>query len=247
LTGHNLKPASHIQTGNAVVLIPTFNESDNIERLIKTLFDLYPDIHVLVADDNSPDGTSAIVRGLQPQRPNLMLLERLHNPGFAASYREGFRQVLAEPWCHAIITMDADFSHNPSEISNLLDHLSDKDVTVGSRYVHGGSVRNWNLRRRMLSRAGNAYVRAVLGVNIHDVTSGFLCMRREALESISMENSSSEGYAFHVELKYLLIRSGSRIAELPISFDERREGKSKMDAGKIWESFWIPWRIRSHP
>ena len=246
MTSHKLKPDSPIQTRNAVVLIPTFNESDNIERLIKTLFDLYPDIHILVMDDNSPDGTSAIVRSLQPERPNLMLLERIHNPGFAASYREGLQQVLAEQWCHAIIMMDADFSHNPSEISNLLDKLSDKDVTVGSRYIHKGSVRNWNLRRRMLSRIGNVYVRAVLGLNIRDVTSGFLCMRREALENISIEKSSSEGYAFQVELKYLLIRSGNRIAEHPISFDERREGKSKMDAGKIWESFWMPWRIRSH-
>jgi dolichol-phosphate mannosyltransferase len=233
-----------ISAQNAVVVIPTFNERDNIPQLIERLFGLYPEIRILVVDDHSPDGTSEVVRALQPRHPNLMLLDRVHNPGFAASYRDGFRRVLAEPWCKAVITMDADLSHDPSGIRHLLDKLAGNEVVVGSRYAAGGSVRNWNLRRRMLSRAANIYVRTVLGIPVRDATSGFLCMRREALERVPVQSTDSEGYAFLVELKYLLNRSGSRVAEHPISFDERRQGQSKMSAGKVWESIWLPWRIR---
>jgi dolichol-phosphate mannosyltransferase len=127
----------------------------------------------------------------------------------------------------------------------MLPKLAGNDVVVGSRYTAGGSVRNWSLRRRMLSRAANYYVRAVLGVSVRDTTSGFVCMRREALERAVVEQTASDGYAFLAELKYLLVRTGSRIAEHPISFDERREGESKMSAGKMWEALWLPWRIRT--
>jgi dolichol-phosphate mannosyltransferase len=140
--------------------------------------------------------------------------------------------------------MDADFSHDPAMIGKMLAGLAAVDVVVGSRYTRGGSVRNWNLRRRLLSRAANYYVRAVLSFGLRDATSGFVCMRREALEHAGVEHTASEGYAFLVELKYLMARSGNRIAEYPISFDERREGQSKMSAGKVWESLWMPWRIR---
>ena len=230
---------------NVVVVIPTFNERDNIASLVGILFGLYPEIHVLVVDDHSPDGTADAVRELQHCYGNLMLLERMHHPGFAASYRDGFRQVLAEPWCEAVISMDADFSHNPEEIRHLVAKLAGREVVVGSRYAPGGSVKRWNLRRRLLSRAANFYVNAVLGVPVRDVTAGFLCMRREALERVSLQRTASEGYAFLVELKYLLSRAArSPMAEHPIVFDERREGQSKMSAGKVWESFWLPWRIR---
>ena len=244
LTDQLPEVAAVISAQNTVVVIPTFNERDNIPKLVEALFGLHPEIHILVVDDHSPDGTAEVVRALQPRHANLMLLERMHNPSFAASYRDGLRQVLAEPWCHAVITMDADFSHDPAVIRHFLSKLAGNDLVVGSRYAAGGSVRNWNLRRRMLSRAANFYVHVVLGVPIRDATSGFLCMRREALERVPIQSSASEGYAFLVELKYLLHRSGSRIAEHPISFDERREGQSKMSAGKVWESFWMPWRIR---
>jgi dolichol-phosphate mannosyltransferase len=245
LTDHSQGTASPVSPGNAVVVIPTFNEGENIPKLVQMLFALYPELHVLVVDDHSPDGTSQLVRSLQPQYPNLMLLERMKNPGFASSYRDGFRLVLAEPWCSAIVTMDADFSHSPAEIGPMLNKLSSSDVVIGSRYTPGGSVQNWNLRRRILSRAANTYVRSALRVPARDTTSGFICMRREALERVPVQKTGSEGYAFLVELKYLFHRSGSRIQEHPIVFDERREGQSKMSAGKIWESFWMPWRILS--
>ena len=236
--------ATGIAARNAVVVIPTFNERDTIPKLVEALFGLYPEIHVLVVDDHSPDGTAAAVQELQRQHANLMLIERMQNPGFAASYRDGFRKVLTEPWCQAIVTMDADFSHDPSEIRHLLEKLADHDVVLGSRYTAGGSVQRWSLRRRLLSRAANLYVRVLLGLRVNDTTSGFQCMRREALERVPIQETVSDGYAFLVEMKYLFGRSGSRVAEHPIVFDERREGQSKMSPGKIWESVWLPWRIR---
>jgi dolichol-phosphate mannosyltransferase len=228
---------------NAVVVIPTFNERDNIARIIGTVLDLYPDIHVLVVDDHSPDGTADAVRQLQSERPNLMLLERLSNWGFGPSYRDGFLKVLAEPWCEAVVTMDADLSHDPGEIRNLLDKLAGQDMVIGSRYTVGGSVKRWSRRRRMLSQAANLYVNIVLRATVQDTTSGFLCIRREALKSV-LQKTASKGFAFMVELKYLLSRSGSRLAEHPIAFEDRREGESKMSAGKVWESLWRPWYLR---
>jgi dolichol-phosphate mannosyltransferase len=235
---------SPIDIQNTAVVIPTYNERDNIAKIIDALLRLYPAIHILVVDDHSPDGTAGIVREMQGRCPNLILLERMQNRGFAPSYRDGFRRILPEPWCQAVVTMDADFSHDPAAIAKLLAGLEAVEVVVGSRYTMGGSVRNWNLRRRLLSRAANYYVRAVLSFGVRDMTSGFVGMRREALERAGVEHTGSEGYAFLVELKYLLARSGSRIAEHAISFDERREGQSKMSAGKVWEALWMPWRIR---
>jgi hypothetical protein len=239
-----LTPAAGIAARNAVVVVPTFNERRNIGRLVETLFSLYPEIHLLVVDDHSPDGTAEAVRELQPRYANLMLLERMRDRGFAASYRDGFRRVLEEPWCQAVVTMDADFSHDPSEIRHLLEKLAGNDVVLGSRYIAGGGVGHWNLRRRILSRSANFYVRTVLGLAAHDTTSGFMCMRREALQRVPVQETLSDGYAFLVELKYLLGRSGCRMAEHPIVFDERREGQSKMSADKIWEAVWLPWRTR---
>jgi dolichol-phosphate mannosyltransferase len=239
-----LTPAAGIAARNAVVVVPTFNERRNIARLVETLFSLYPEIHLLVVDDHSPDGTADAVRELQPRYPNLILLERMRDRGFAASYRDGFQRALAEPWCQAVLTMDADFSHDPSEIRHLLEKLAGNDVVLGSRYVEGGGVGHWNLRRRILSRSANFYVRTVLGLGAHDATSGFMCLRREALQRVPVHETVSDGYAFLVELKYLLGRSGCRIAEHPIVFDERREGQSKMSADKIWEAVWLPWHTR---
>jgi len=233
-----------IATRNAAVVVPTFNEAENVPKIVETVFGLYPEIHLLIVDDQSPDGTAEIVRGLQPCYPNLELLARSGDPSFGRSYRDGFRQLLAKEWCQAIVTMDADFSHDPAAIARLLELLETNDVVLGSRYVAGGSVGNWALGRRLLSRAANFYVRAVLGLPIRDVTSGFLCMRAGALAAIPLDAIVSDGYAFLVELKYMLARQGCRFRENPIRFEERREGQSKMSMGKIWESVWLPWRIR---
>jgi dolichol-phosphate mannosyltransferase len=238
------EPDPQIDARNTVVVVPTYNEQSNVSKLIFRLFGLYPEIHLLIVDDHSPDGTAGTVRQLQEKFSNLMLLERMQDHGFAPSYRDGFCQILGEPQFQAIVTMDADFSHDPSEIRSMLDKLAVFDVVLGSRYVAGGSVENWSRWRRGLSRGANAYVHAVLGLPIHDVTSGFLCMRREALERIPFRKSASEGYAFLVELKYLLCKHGNRMAEHPIGFVERREGQSKMSLDKMWEAILLPWRIR---
>jgi dolichol-phosphate mannosyltransferase len=230
-------------TGTTAV-IPTFNESDNIVEMAETIFRLYPDIHVLVVDDNSPDGTADLVRRLQPKYPNLTLLERRKDFGFGRSYRDGFRQAMAHAGCRAVVMMDADFSHDPAVIRRLVAGLSESDVVVGSRYVTGGSVPNWSLHRRMLSRFSNFYVRAVLGIPLRDFTSGFLAVRREMLERVPFDRMNSEGYAFQVDLKCAFVRLGAKIAEHPIAFHERREGQSKMSSGKIWEAAWLPWRLR---
>jgi dolichol-phosphate mannosyltransferase len=142
-----------IATRNAAVVVPTFNEAENVPKIVETVFGLYPEIHLLIVDDQSPDGTAEIVRGLQPCHPNLELLARSGDPSFGRSYRDGFRQLLAKEWCQAIVTMDADFSHDPAAIARLLELLETNDVVLGSRYVAGGSVGNWALGRRLLSRA----------------------------------------------------------------------------------------------
>ncbi len=224
--------------------MPTFNERDNISKLVEAVFGLYPEIRMLVVDDHSPDGTSGVVRGMQNQYPGLMLLERMSNPGFGCSYRDGFRQVLSSMRCKAVVMMDSDFSHDPAAIRHLLAALAGHDVAIGSRYISGGSVENWSRRRRVLSRGANFYVKLVLNLPMRDATAGFVCLRRKALESIPWCDSGSEGYAFLVELKYLLRRSRLRITEFPITFEERREGQSKMSAVKIWESVLLPWKIR---
>jgi dolichol-phosphate mannosyltransferase len=231
-------------TRNTVVVVPTYNEQSNVTKLVFRLFGLYPDIHLLVVDDHSPDGTADTVRQLQQDFPNLMLLERMKDRGFAPSYRDGFGQVLKDPRFQVVVTMDADFSHDPVQIGAMVKKLAGFDVVLGSRYVSGGSVENWSRWRRGLSRGANSYVHAVLGLAVHDVTSGFLCMRREALERAPFRDSVSDGYAFLVELKYMLSRSGNRMGEHPIAFVERREGQSKMSMDKMWEAFWLPWRIR---
>jgi dolichol-phosphate mannosyltransferase len=233
-----------IETRNAVVVVPTYNEAENVPQVVETVFRLYPEIHLLIVDDQSPDGTAEIVRGLQPCHPNLELLSRSGEASFGGAYRDGFRKVMAEEWCQAVISMDADFSHDPAVIGRLLELLGENDVVLGSRYVTGGSVSNWALGRRLLSRAANFYVRAVLGLPIRDGTSGFMCMRATALAKIPLDAIVSDGYAFLVELKYMLVRQGCRFRESPIRFEERREGQSKMSMGKIWESVWLPWKIR---
>jgi dolichol-phosphate mannosyltransferase len=237
-------PKGGIALDNVTVVIPTFNESDNIPEMAETIFALYPAIHLLIVDDHSPDGTAQLVRRLQSRYPNLLLLECLRDPGFGRSYRDGFCQTLAQTWCAALVTMDADFSHDPAAIQHLVEKLSENDAVIGSRYVAGGGVDNWGLHRRLLSRFANLYVRAVLRIPLRDVTSGFMAIRRDLLERVRLDHLQSEGYAFLVDLKLALVSLDPRMAEHPITFRERREGQSKMSGKKIWESIWLPWRLR---
>ncbi|HEY4484602.1 MAG TPA: polyprenol monophosphomannose synthase [Candidatus Paceibacterota bacterium] len=228
-----------------IILIPTFNEKENIGPLVREIFNLYPSISVLVTDDSSLDGTAEEARSLQSLFPNLFLIQRSGRRGLGRSYLDGFRMVAGDQRYENIVTMDADFSHNPKEISPMLEKLSkDSPWIVGSRYVDGGGVENWSLRRKLLSRFANFYVGFILGAGIADMTAGFNCFKKSVLKSIDLESISSDGYAFLVELKYKAVKAGLRLSEHPITFLERREGQSKMSSGVIWESMWLPWRLK---
>ncbi|MBI2677140.1 MAG: polyprenol monophosphomannose synthase [Candidatus Yanofskybacteria bacterium] len=228
-----------------IVLIPTFNEKENIGPLVREIFNLYPDISVLVIDDSSLDGTAEEVLSMQSSFPNLFVIRRSGKRGLGRSYLDGFKMVADDQRYENIITMDADFSHNPKEIGPMLEKLSKgSSWIVGSRYVAGGGVENWSLRRKLLSRFANFYVGFILNTGIADMTAGFNCFKKSVLRGIDLESISSDGYAFLVELKYRAMKAGLHLSEYPITFSERREGKSKMSSGVIWESIWLPWKLR---
>lgn len=226
------------------VLIPTLNERKNLERLIPAIFNLMPDISVLIVDDSSKDGTDNLIKNLKKSHPSLYLLERTKDFGYGKACIDGFRYLEAQiPSCRYVVTMDADFSHDFRSIPEMLKKLESNDVVVGSRYIVGGKVENWSLRRRILSRIANFYVRLILKLPIKDATTGFNAYRREALSKSHFDSIGSNGYAFLVELKYKLVKSGAKIIEYPIVFSERREGQSKMSGKIIWESIILPWKL----
>lgn len=200
-------------------------------------------ISVLVVDDNSSDGTQELVRSLKANFKNLFLLERKSNFGYGRSSIAGFKWILERPYNY-IVTMDADFSHDFNVVPALLKKLDDFDVSVGARYIEGGGVKNWNFLRRILSRFANFYVKVILNLPVVDATTGFNAYRSNSLRKLNLEEIRSDGYAFLVELKYWLFRAGCRFVEHPILFSERREGQSKMSRKIIWESIWLPWKIK---
>ena len=227
----------------SIVLIPTLNERDNLKDLIPGIFELMPDISVLIVDDNSSDGTQELVKSLKVDFSNLFIMERKDNFGYGRSSIDGFKWILERPFDY-FVTMDADFSHNFNEIPALLEKLKGFDVAVGSRYVKNGGIKNWNFFRRVLSRFANFYVKIILGLPVADATTGFNAYGANSFKKINLDNINSNGYAFLVELKYQLFRAGCRFVEHPIMFSERREGQSKMSTGIIWESIWLPWKIK---
>ncbi len=227
----------------AIILAPTYNEKENIASLAEQIFGLYPQTSVLVLDDNSPDGTAEEVEKIKPRFPNLAVHRRNGPRGFGRSYLDGFAKVLNDDRYDLVIMMDADLSHDPKEIGEMIKKLSQADVVNGSRYVGGGKVENWSWRRKILSRFANFYVRKILGTPIKDMTTGFVCLRKDILRSLDLSSIHSDGYAFLVELKYRLYKNRFKFAEHPITFKERREGKSKMSSKVIWESIWLPWKL----
>jgi len=227
----------------SIILIPTLNEEENLKDLIPGIFGLMPDVSVLIVDDNSSDGTQELIKSLAINFKNLFLLERGGDFGYGRSSIDGFGWILRKEY-NQIVTMDADFSHDFNEIPALLGKLNNFDVMVGSRYVAGGGVKNWNFFRRVLSRFANLYVKVILNLPVVDATTGFNAYRVNSLRKLSLGEISSDGYAFLVELKYRLFKAGARFAEHPILFSERREGQSKMSSKIIWESIWLPWKLR---
>ncbi|RZA20780.1 MAG: polyprenol monophosphomannose synthase [Proteobacteria bacterium] len=228
----------------AIVVIPTYNEALNIEGIIRAAWAAYPALHVLVVDDNSQDGTADIVRRIaEASEGKLHLLSRAGKLGLGTAYIAGFKWALQRGY-HALVEMDADFSHDPKELPALVRSLEDADVVIGSRYVIGGSTENWNFFRKLISRAGSFYARTILGMSVMDLTGGFNAWRAEVLQKIGVDTIRSEGYSFQIELKYRAYRSGFRLIEHPIVFSERREGQSKMSSRIVFEALLRVWSLR---
>ena len=221
-----------------VVIIPTYNEKENIEAIIRKVFSLEGGFHVLVIDDGSPDGTAAIVKGLQGEFPAaLHLIEREGKLGLGTAYLTGFKWCLEKGYDY-IFEMDADFSHNPDDLLRLHAACSEDgaDLAVGSRYCHGVSVVDWPLSRIIMSYWASKYVRMVLGLKVHDTTAGFVCYSRKVLETINLDNVRMHGYGFQIEMKYTAWRLKFRLREVPIIFINRQKGTSKMSGGIFSEA-----------
>jgi dolichol-phosphate mannosyltransferase len=220
------------------LILPTYNEAQNLERLVGAVRERLPKSRrVLIVDDSSPDGTGEIADRLAAAHEDVSVLHRQPKEGLGPAYLAGFRQALTAG-AELIVEMDADFSHDPAYLPQLLRAVQDADLVIGSRYVPGGGVTEWGRLRRFISRVGSAYARIALGVRIRDLTGGFKCIRREVLEAIDLDSIHSRGYAFQVETTYRAIRAGFRVVEVPIVFRDRREGSSKMSKGIVAEAIW---------
>lgn len=222
----------------SIVIIPTYNERDNIEGIIRTVFSQPEYYHILIVDDNSPDGTRDIVEQLQAEYPEqLHMLKRKGKQGLGTAYLDGFRWALERPYTF-IFEMDADFSHNPNDLGKLYDVVKNQgfDVSVGSRYIKGVNVVNWPMSRVLLSYFASRYVRIILGIPVEDTTAGFVCYRREVLERINFKRIKFIGYAFQIEMKYVAFKLGFKIKEVPVIFTDRTAGISKMSSGIINEA-----------
>lgn len=223
-----------------LVIIPTYNEIENIGKIIAAVSDIEGDYHILVIDDGSPDGTADAVRSIQKQRPDrIFLIERSGKLGLGTAYVAGFKWALEHDYDY-IFEMDADFSHNPADLPRLLAACveGDADMSVGSRYCDGINVVNWPLGRIMISYCASIYVRTVLGFRIFDSTAGFVCYSRKVLETIDLDAVRMKGYGFQIELKYTAHKLGFKIAEVPVVFVNRKEGTSKMSGSIFGEAFW---------
>jgi dolichol-phosphate mannosyltransferase len=219
----------------ATVCLPTYNERENVERMVRTLHEL--GVQVLVIDDNSPDGTGELADALADELEGVAVLHRPHKDGLGPAYIAGFRRALADG-AELILEMDCDFSHNPADVPRLLAAAENADLVLASRYVKGGGTENWGLLRRLISRGGSLYAQVLLGVPVRDLTGGFKCYRRAVLEALPLDEIHSRGYAFQIETTYRAMRTGFTVREIPITFVDRLEGGSKMHRGIVVEGVW---------
>ncbi len=229
-----------------LVIIPTYNEKENIENIIRAVFDLPGDFHILVIDDNSPDATATIVKRLQETFPaRLHLIERAGKLGLGTAYITGFKWGIAQGYDY-FFEMDADFSHNPADLPKLYEACATQgaDLAIGSRYVSGVNVVNWPMGRVLMSYFASKYVRCILGINITDTTAGFVCYRRQVLETIELDKIRFKGYAFQIEMKFTATQCGFKVREVPIIFINRELGTSKMNGGIINEAVWGVIRLK---
>jgi dolichol-phosphate mannosyltransferase len=222
-----------------LIIVPTYNELDNLRPLLEQVFSYAPDTDVLIVDDNSPDGTGKLADEIHEQNPRVSVLHRSGKQGLGTAYIAGFKYAIAHGY-DAAFEMDADFSHDPCYLPDFLKAIEHADLVIGSRYVPGGDTPNWSFLRRFISGGGNLYARLMLDIPVHDCTAGFRCYRREVLESIDLDSIQAQGYAFQVELAYRATRRGYKVVETPIVFMDRRVGKSKMSSTIFFEGFiWV--------
>jgi dolichol-phosphate mannosyltransferase len=231
-------PAAPPRTQDVWVILPTYNEAENLERIVAAILEQLPRSgRVLIVDDNSPDGTGEIADRLAADNESIAVLHRDRKEGLGPAYLAGFRVAL-DAGAERIIEMDADFSHDPSYLPRLIEATERADLAIGSRYVPGGGITDWGPMRRFISRGGSAYARAALGLSVRDLTGGFKCFRRVVLETINLDTIQARGYAFQVETTYRAIKSGFRVAEVPIVFKDRTDGTSKMSKAIVAEAMW---------
>ncbi|WP_353185949.1 polyprenol monophosphomannose synthase [Parapedobacter lycopersici] len=222
---------------DSIVIIPTYNEKENIEKIIRKVFSLTVPFHVLVVDDSSPDGTGAIVKRLQTEfADRLFLEERAGKSGLGTAYIYGFQWCIARPYAY-IFEMDADFSHNPEDLPRLREACLTADMAIGSRYIKGVNVVNWPMSRVLMSYFASAYVRWITGIGVQDTTAGFVGYRRQVLETVPLDKIRFVGYAFQIEMKFTAVKYGFRVVEIPIIFTDRTEGTSKMSTHIFREAF----------
>jgi dolichol-phosphate mannosyltransferase len=230
-----------------IVIIPTYNEKENIQKIIPLVLEQNLDLDILVVDDNSPDKTAKIVEDLAKKlnspKGNINLLLRKEKNGLGQAYIAGFNWALQKNY-DIIIQMDADLSHNPKYLKKMLDEIKDHDLVIGSRYVKNGGTEGWTLDRKIISRGGSLYSNMVLWTNINDLTGGFKCWRNAMLKKINLDTITSNGYSFQIEMNYRAYKLGAKIKEIPIIFVDRNIGASKMSKNIVWEAMWKVWKLK---
>ncbi|MDQ2708257.1 MAG: polyprenol monophosphomannose synthase [Actinomycetota bacterium] len=234
------------RTSSLVVVIPTYNERDNLVSITTRIRNAVPAAHILVVDDASPDGSGALADQLAAEDPRVHVLHRAGKAGLGSAYLEGFAWALSGDYA-VVVQMDADGSHPPESLPGMLERLTDAEVVIGSRYVSGGSVVNWPKHREALSRGGNLYSRLALGVQVRDITAGYRVFRRDVLAELALDQVSSEGYCFQIDMVWRVVQDGFRVVEYPIVFTEREHGESKMSGSIVREALWrvTTWGVRS--
>jgi len=227
---------------NVLIVIPTYDEKDNVGPLSRAIFQSVPEATILFVDDNSPDGTGRVIDDLRASQPRIHVIHKQGKLGLGRAYISGFQWALEGDY-DLILGMDADFSHHPSAIPRMIEAARDADLVIGSRYVGGIRITNWPLSRLLLSKAAATYVRLITGMPVHDPTGGYRCYRREVLAVIDLDSIISNGYSFLVEMAHTTWMRGFRITEVPITFEDRRAGYSKMSFGIFRESMWMVWKL----
>ena len=226
-----------------LIIIPTYNEIDNVEKIINSVLSRSPDIEILIIDDNSPDKTAAKVKEMMALNNRIKIIERPSKMGLGTAYVTGFKYAIDNEY-DFVFEMDAAFSHDPADINRFLEKIESNDLVIGSRYSDGVSVVNWPMKRLLLSYFANIYAKIVTGVPVDDLTGGFKCYRVSFLKNIDLKKIKSDGYAFQIEIDVKIFKKKGRVSEIPIIFRDRVDGYSKMNKKIIWEAFWLVWRLR---